>query len=1439
MRKRRNVRAGVAVLAVSAVLGGFVQGSAQAVPTPRDEQVATADASASPESVPPAERSAVLGGDYRKSGDVAWTTSGDAQGFHVMTARESEGYAWKTAASLTEPGFDADQWIGNACVTASGDHAVVVYAPRTFTNDVRLMARGGFTAVVELASGSVTKLPLMTSLSYYNPGCGADETAVLTQSMGEDKTGTRLTVLDTVTGRLSKPVVTEGQVTSAVPGAGKEIVAAFGSQIVSVDAKGTKKRLTRTSGTPYRITPDAHGGVVFLDRRARKDKTTEATTYVKRLAATATAGTPAVLGHGKLSATGLTRAGAQIFVTGQVAEDRVLPDGVTRLARSSKDAVVSTHGEAVVERTTWADGKGSPAALQPKSALEARRVDITTTVRDSGKQLRFTVVPTQRKSAQWQEGRRSNDRLRTRQSSGSAARSAVVAADATGSRSEVVESERVCSVPRNDPRNQALQPKPRQVEWAVDQAVIGGLDKHVSRPANWKNLGMPAYQPQTLFPNPVLEGGGRVPAQILLGITTQESNMWQAARSAVPGVTANPLIGNYYGIDLYDGNSGNDWDIDFAEADCGYGITQVTDHMRLAGREDGKGGAAWDYQKQRAVALDYTANIAGGLQILVDKWNTTKRAGLVVHDGDPKRLENWFFALWAYNSGFYENVNNNGPWGVGWANNPANPEWDAGRNPFMEDRLGNEDASAAARPQNWPYPEKVLGFAAHPPSFLESPGTLVGAFRPAWWNGTDEDATVKGSAKQHRAQVKPPEDTFCGPYNECDPAKISDSASNSSPTSGPCTRADSKCWWHQSVMWKTDCSYSCGNELMRFNNTYPEEPDGTAYPPTCTVEGLPQGSLIIDDLPQGTPVVRPGCSNSSWTNSGTFSFDFGDGDSPGTGGTNRWPAKVDLHQLGAGFGGHFYFGHGRKDDAKGQRLKISGTWKLNKKLDSAAKVYIHLPDHGAQDQNTYYEVRTNQGWERVGPISQPDAGKSGTNRWYPIGVWQFAGMEPEVRLTTLTLGDGDADVAFDAVAFAPGDYVDMPAVTFGDPDPNRPDIDFEKQDFKPVPTPPANFENLSSLTADRLPAVKQKAGATEAVEAKLSADGTEATFDSCPIYGTMYTRYTACYHSSRPLTFTVLVDNKPRSATFNVSHQIQLYPNETSFDEQITINPITIDPLLVDITLEWRTNCPGSCDSSPARWIGTPSWLATGDRHPVTAGIGHWWTGSGGTETIDLTTMLTAITPVGGATTTWGDHDLRIRCDRIMGDPAKPKTKAGCVFPGYTPTLTIDSKKRPAAAALYWVLMERLERHPGSEKHSSPLSRLADEKAADENRAKICDSTFIARPNGTSTKTSCDEYPFAKSRQSGGQSISSGKQCVNVYAERGSNGRWSLEYDTAFALPTWKEVCGRGNIPLGQNTAAGGDLGRFTTETRLHDYDEYYVKVSDATACSAVACNLP
>ncbi|MFJ8759511.1 SGNH/GDSL hydrolase family protein [Streptomyces cyaneofuscatus] len=999
--------AGVAATAFVAALVQPAWGS-PVDEAPRSAGRAQGETNAS--SVPPSERGRLLGEGWSRSTDVAWTTTSDARGFHLLTATEQSGYAWRTTASLSEPGFDADAWIGNACVTASGKRAVVVYAPRTFTNDVKLSARGGFTAIVDMASGKVTKLDVTASLSYYNPGCGVGESAVLTQSPGEDRQHTRLITVDSVTGKLSTPVVADGQITSAVP-SDIGIVAANGAKVVRIDGKGRKTTLAATGGTPYRITPDADGGFVFLDRQPRKDTTAEANSLIKRALPD---GTTQTLGSGKLSATGVARAAGTVYLTGETVTSQRLPSVVRKLPGADKDATVSTHARALVQRTTWADGKGSPSYLHPDQADEARSVNITATFRDTGRTGAFTVSPLEKRSARWDQGLAASPRLDAGRR-GAPASSASRGVAAAGSSTELVESERVCSVPRNDPRNQAMQPKPRQVEWAVDQAIKGGLNKHISRAANWKNLGMPAYQPQTLFPNPTLAGGGRVPAQILLGITAQESNMWQAARSAVPGVTANPLIGNFYGTDFKDGSDA-DWDIDFSGADCGYGVTQVTDHMRMAGREAGHGGAAWDYQKQRAVALDYTANIAAGLQILVEKWNITKQAGLVVHDGDPKRLENWFFALWAYNSGFYENVNNNEPWGVGWANNPANPEWDAGRNAFMEDRYGNEDASAAARPQNWPYPEKVLGFAAHPPSFIESPNKMVEAFRPAWWNGTDGDATIVGSGKYHRARVKPPEDLFCGPYNSCDPAKISDGASNDSASSGPCTRSDFRCWFHQSVSWKTDCSYSCGNELVRFNDTYPEEADGTAYPPVCSTSGtgLPAGARIVDNVAGNTPVVRPGCSNSGWTNAGTFSLDF-QGEA-GTKGGTVWPGKVDTHQLGAGFGGHFYMSTTRTG-TKGARLQATGTWKLGSSLDKWGRVMVHIPDHGAQTQQARYEIYA--GATKVGERYIPTRHRQ--NTWVNLGVFDFRGSGlPSVKLSNVTEdGVGEDRVAWDAVAFVP------------------------------------------------------------------------------------------------------------------------------------------------------------------------------------------------------------------------------------------------------------------------------------------------------------------------------------------------------------------------------------------------------------------------------------
>src|SRR5262249_24445837 len=138
---------------------------------------------------------------WQAAKDRAVTTAGDITGLHVLVADESTGYAWRTAATLADNTFDADQWIGNACVTGSGRKAVVVYAPRNCTNIPDAMARGGFVAIVDLTSGAVRKLAVRSTLAYYSPGCGTGD-AVAVSSLS-DKGTTALSLVDAATGAVS------------------------------------------------------------------------------------------------------------------------------------------------------------------------------------------------------------------------------------------------------------------------------------------------------------------------------------------------------------------------------------------------------------------------------------------------------------------------------------------------------------------------------------------------------------------------------------------------------------------------------------------------------------------------------------------------------------------------------------------------------------------------------------------------------------------------------------------------------------------------------------------------------------------------------------------------------------------------------------------------------------------------------------------------------------------------------------------------------------------------------------------------------------------------------------------------------------------------------------------------------------------------------------
>jgi GDSL-like Lipase/Acylhydrolase family len=930
--------------------------------------------------VEPVRRDQVLPPGWRSSDDVLWTTDGDATGFHLLVAEARTGYTWRTAATLSEPWVAADRWVGNACLTGSGRRAVVVYAPRHFTNRAHLFDRGAFAAVVDLTTGAVSKLDITVSLAYHNPGCGTGETAVLTQSGVVDRGRTRLNVVDTVRPRVLRSHELTGEITSSVP-VGDAVVAASGAQLVRISTTGATSRLVRTGTVPYRVHPDAGGGIVFTER-------TGGTGVVQRL----TGSTVRELARGPLTGIRVVPGTAgRLFLTGSPSRVGALPAAV-RVLTAPVGSEVSTTGAATITRV---DQKRTAAtALEPDRPREIR---LRARVAGTGATVDFATTPAARVAP---AAVRQGSAVSPAAPAGTAPRGPVTAAE---SPTDPVDQDRTCAVERNNVRLQVYQPHWSQVEWAANLAVQHALT--VTRPANWKQSGMASsWSPQTMFPPVALAGGGRVPAQILLGVLAQESNLWQASMHVGEGVTGNPLIGDYYGV--RDG-----WGINWATSDCGYGVAQVTDGMR-------RGAMAAD--KQRAVAVDYATNIAAGAQILQQKWNQTYNAGMHVVGGAPDRIESWFTALWAYNSGINPQASTGntsgctpsptctdaqGNWGLGWTNNPIRPDFPPDRAAFLD----HDHYEDAKNPQWWPYPEKVIGWAGFP--IVKSTGGdgYEAGYKWAWWN-----------TAEIRSGAKPPIETFCvlnaTTGNRCNPDNVG-------PGPNPCTLADFHCWWHSAAAWK-DCSPGrpnapCGHEadVITAPGT-PEPPDADApgaYPdetrtrwsPNCSTSGLPAGALVVDNLPDTVPIVRSNCPR-NWTNSGSFGLAFNqhtDG---------LYHSKVDFHQIGGGFGGHLWFARTYPTTQEATRnRRVTGTWTLGRTVNQWARVLVHVPDHHAHTQQAPYTIHLGDGGTRTRLLPQ----KTRANKWVALGAFPFAGT-PKVALTNINAGgDGTEDIAFDAVAF--------------------------------------------------------------------------------------------------------------------------------------------------------------------------------------------------------------------------------------------------------------------------------------------------------------------------------------------------------------------------------------------------------------------------------------
>ena len=275
-----------------------------------------------------------------------------------------------------------------------------------------------------------------------------------------------------------------------------------------------------------------------------------------------------------------------------------------------------------------------------------------------------------------------------------------------------------CAVPRLDPAKQVMQPSPAQVDWAAQMAEQGLLTGTAyTRPAGLRQHGPGRVRAEHRLP----ADRARPPVRRHLGhgaAVGVSRRSWRRSRTgrqaswhALPGVAGDPLIADYYGA------GGGIDSINYAGADCGYGISQVTTGMAA-------GDTTFSAHGQIKVAVDYQENIAAGLQILETTWNQLYADGITVNGGDPQlpgelvlrglgvQLRHRADRGDGNTTGCTPGPSCTGPdgtWGLGWANNPAQPRLPAEPRPVPEATYAD-----AATPGDWPYQERVMGWMGSP-----------------------------------------------------------------------------------------------------------------------------------------------------------------------------------------------------------------------------------------------------------------------------------------------------------------------------------------------------------------------------------------------------------------------------------------------------------------------------------------------------------------------------------------------------------------------------------------------------------------------------------------------------------------------------------------------------------------------------------------------------
>ncbi|WP_266318811.1 RHS repeat-associated core domain-containing protein [Kitasatospora sp. NBC_00240] len=922
--------------------------------------------------------------------DVLLNGWGDDAGYHLDVATGAGGYHWNEIALLRPGSIEDASWTGYQCVSGDGKFAAVAVLPAGAVNLAEARDHGAFAYSVDLTAGTVKPVASGVALKYHSPGCGVARTAEFTVNPGSDQRTTQVLTVDLPSGTIKESGTVAGQVTSVVPTPDGP-VGAQGAALVKIppsspDAKPVEPvTLAQVDGLAYDLRPTADGAVAFAVQKDGKSTSSLMRAKDGKVSAlgegpTATlrlmqgrAGQPVALGATKLDAkSGLRNVstGKLPLGTAEVSLDGGAVLGAGPQTTASAPLVVSTAKDTLLKRD--APGASAPVSSSLPAAAPAAAGEPAPPAAGA-------------KSAQAAPDAKAPE--------GAAALAAPMATAAAATPK--------CAVDRLAENRQVMQPGTAQVSWAVEMAEQGLLTGSTyTRPAGFANLGLAAYAPNSDFArvplkHPAGDSFDSVPRSLYQAIVAQESNYSQASWHALPGISGGALVGDYYGA------GGSISHMDYSKGDCGYGLGQITSGMS-------KGDTSYSVNGQTKIGVDYQENVAAGLVILEKTWNQLYDAGITVNGGNPRYLENWYLAAWAYNSGIQPTAafgnttgcvpgptctSSEGNWGLGWANNPRNPDYPPTRAPYLKTSYAD-----ASHPASWPYQERIMGWIGQPILRFNQPGYA----KPDYHGG------------KTWLQI-PAVTSFCTADNHCDPT----GATNAKY----CTLTSLQCWWHQAVTTIPDCATTCATSSYSVGagSTEPAVVKPHPHPPTCSLDSAKVGNagygapIIVDEAQTQPPLNLVGCgSPPNWSQGGSFSYAYG------TNAAGDPIGAIDTHQLGAGFGGHILFTH--TEDGSNPDLINTGTWTPNLPKLQYYKIKLHLPSTAATATNVVYtinpgggvapwKIRVNQNW--------------GTEEWVTIGTFAMQNGG-NVKLTNKSEVSGagninyaDYDVAYDAVAFIP------------------------------------------------------------------------------------------------------------------------------------------------------------------------------------------------------------------------------------------------------------------------------------------------------------------------------------------------------------------------------------------------------------------------------------